>query len=65
MPLLLVHLRPQPAEVLRLGGGMVGFAGGAFAGALFVVESLSVLLLEAFDVFVLRHCEDRLRRWTM
>ena len=45
---------------------MVGFAGDAFARAFFVVEPLAVLLLETFDVLVLRHggggeglCETR------
>ena len=36
---LLVQLGPQPGQILRVFGDFVGFAGGAFAEALFVVES--------------------------
>ena len=33
----------------------MGFAGDAFTCAFFVVETFAVLLLEAFDILVLRH----------
>lgn len=32
------------------------FAGGTLANALFMVEAAAMLLLEAFDIFVLGHC---------
>lgn len=37
VPLLGVQLGPQAAEVLRIFGGLVPFAGGLLAGAFFVV----------------------------
>jgi len=40
MPGFLMEFGAQAAEVLGGGGGGVGGAGEAFAGALFVVESV-------------------------
>ena len=40
MPGFLMQLGTQAAEVLGGGGGFVGFAGGAFSGAFFVVEPM-------------------------
>ena len=38
MPGFLMQFGAKAAEVLGRGGGFVGFAGGAFAGAFFMVE---------------------------
>ena len=35
-----MELSAQAAQILGRGGGFVGFAGGAFSGAFFVVESM-------------------------
>ena len=55
MPGFLVQFGAQAAEVLGLGGCSVGFAGGAFAEAFVVVESVggaedgSVVFVEGWD----------------
>jgi hypothetical protein len=50
MALLLVQLGPQAAQILGILGLFVRFTGLALADALVVVESLTVLLLPAFDI---------------
>ena len=40
MPGFLMQFGAQATEVLGRGGGFVGFAGGPFAGAFFMVESM-------------------------
>jgi hypothetical protein len=54
MPLLLVQLGPQAAQVLGILGLLVRFSGLLLADTLVVVESLTVLLLPALDVPVAR-----------
>ena len=45
MAFLLVEFGAQAVEVLGGGGGFVGFAGGAFADALVVVEPVEGVLV--------------------
>lgn len=54
MTLLLVQLGPQAAQVLGILRLFVRFTGLALADALVVVEPLTVLLLPALNILVLR-----------
>ena len=59
MPCFVVEFGAQAGEVLGVFGDFVCGAGSAFTGTLVVVEAPAVLLLEALDVFVLRHSGRR------
>ena len=50
MPGFLMELGAQAAQILGRGGGFVGFAGGAFSGAFFVVESMGNGSMGAIEV---------------
>lgn len=54
--LLLVQFRTQTRQILRLVGGVVGFTSGTLSGTLLMIQAATMLLGEAFHIFILRHC---------
>lgn len=59
MPGFLMQFGAQAAEVLGRGGGFVGFAGGPFASAFFMVESMGHGLVEASAVKRIGNIRER------
>lgn len=63
MALLLVQLGPQTAQVLGILGLLVDLTGLLLAGALIVIETLTVLFRPAFDIPVFTMVNNFFAGW--